>query len=73
MQRRSVDSSLIASISYDEERRLLELALRSGRRYRYFDVPELAYRRLLAAPSIGAHFNAHIRDVYQYIEVTLRG
>jgi hypothetical protein len=70
MRRKPVDSSSLVSVGYDAERTLLEIELVNGRVYRYVDVPEILYRRLLAAPSLGAFFNHEIRDVYAYAEVT---
>jgi hypothetical protein len=70
MRRHKVDSSLLAAVGYDAERLVLEVELRGGRVYRYTDVAEILYRRLLAARSLGAFFNAEIRDAYAYVEVT---
>lgn len=69
MKRKPVESSSIAALGYDPATMTLEVEFTSGRVYRYFDVPELAARRLMKAPSIGAHFGAEIRDTYHYERV----
>ena len=70
VQRRKVESSVLATVGYDADTRVLEVALVGGRVYRYDDVPEILYRRLLAARSLGAFYNAEIRDAYAYTEIT---
>jgi hypothetical protein len=61
---------LIASVGYDAQELALELELTSGAVYRYYEVPEIVHRRLLAAASLGAFFNAEIRDAYRCAEIT---
>jgi hypothetical protein len=51
MQRRSVTSSNIASIGWDDN--VLEIEFFSGHIYEYHDVPESEYQALLGASSIG--------------------
>lgn len=64
MLRLVVDSSLLASVGYDERARILDVELRSGHVYRYFDVPRATYDGLLAAESKGQYYNEQIRDVF---------
>lgn len=40
----------------------LEVHHASGQVWRYEGVSEAKYQQLMAAPSIGAHFNQHIKD-----------
>ena len=61
-----VDSSAVSFIYYDEVAAELHVEFTSGRAYVYFGVPRSVYEALLAAPSVGAHFNEHIRDRYRY-------
>ena len=68
-KRTSVDSSSLASISYDETSHTLEVEFRNGSLYAYFDVPDSAYAALLAADSKGQHFNASIRSCYPYSRI----
>ena len=58
-----LQSAALKSISYDEAQHALIATFRdSGRTYVYEDVPQELYDALLFADSIGAFFNAHIRD-----------
>ncbi len=69
MDRQSVESRLIRAIGYDPAASILEVELvKSGRIYRYFDVPFSAYDDLIEAESKGNHFNEHIRDFFAYEE-----
>ncbi len=65
MRRARVKSASLASVGYDARRRRLEVEFKPGSVYSYFDVPAAAYRSLLAAPSLGAHLNRHIKSVYR--------
>jgi hypothetical protein len=60
-QRRSLDSSLLASARYSEEA-TLDIEFHSGATYRYFAVPRSIFDSLLSAESKGAFFNRHIRN-----------
>ena len=71
MYRRPVESSLIRSVGYDLPSSVLEIEfVETGRIYEYLDVPLSVYSRLMAAESIGAYFNEHIRDLYPYQEIS---
>jgi lysyl-tRNA synthetase class 2 len=67
-----VVSSMIAGVEYDDETGELDVLFSSGKTYRYFDVPEDIYARLLEAKSKGQFFNEVIKDEYRYAEVTKR-
>lgn len=71
MERISIDSSVIASLTYDETSSTLEVEFRSGRIYRYFKVPFEAYLSLVRAESVGGHFNATVRDRYPHEELEI--
>lgn len=62
MNRVPVESSVLASVLYLSELRLLEIEFHSGLFYQYFDVPQHSYSELLTAESKGAYFNANIRN-----------
>lgn len=65
-----VDSSMIASIGYAVESRILEVEFRlSGQIFQYFDVPESVHRELLSAPSKGAYLNSRIKRTYRFRKV----
>jgi lysyl-tRNA synthetase class 2 len=61
-------STVIRRFDYDPEREELDILFTTGRRYRYHAVPPAAVDALRAAFSKGRHFNAHIRDAYEYTE-----
>jgi hypothetical protein len=70
--RRPVESSVIASVGYDGDERILEIEFHAGRVYRYFLVPRATFDLLMAADSIGNYFNRAIRPRYRGVEVTER-
>ncbi|MCL4535523.1 MAG: KTSC domain-containing protein [Bacteroidetes bacterium] len=70
MERTPVQSSNLASVGYDPATRTLEIELRSGRTYRYINVPKAVYEGLMAAESKGSYFNEHIKDAgYPYSRI----
>jgi hypothetical protein len=69
MRRTRVSSSVLASVGYATKTRTLEVEFVSGRIYLYLDVERDTYDALLAAPSKGTYFNAHIKDEYAYVRV----
>jgi lysyl-tRNA synthetase class 2 len=65
-----VQSSAIQQVSYDPDAHTLVATFRdSGRTYVYADVPEEVYDSLLFSDSLGAYFNANIRDRFPYREI----
>ena len=66
MQHVAVDSTSIRFVDYDEARRRLEVEFLSGARYRYDGVGPAVFQRLVDAESVGAYFNANVRDRYPY-------
>ncbi len=65
-----VQSTAIEQVSYDEDAQVLRAKFReSGRTYAYHDVPQELYDGLIFADSLGAYFNAHIRDHFDYEEL----
>jgi hypothetical protein len=65
-----VQSSALEQVSYDEKENVLRAKFReSGRTYVYHHVPQELYERLIFADSLGAYFNAHIRDQFEYEEI----
>ncbi|MEU4608088.1 KTSC domain-containing protein [Kribbella sp. NPDC023972] len=67
MRRRPVNSSSVRSVGWADG--TLELEYVNGSTYQYYDVPQTTYAALLAAPSIGAYVNAHVKPYYDYREV----
>jgi hypothetical protein len=66
MIRKSVISSDIRSIGYDDETRILEIEFHSGGIYQYYSVPRVVYEGLMNASSHGKYFHAHIKSVFSY-------
>ena len=62
-------SEAIDDISYDEDAKEMRVVFKTGRVYVYFDVPLEAYEAFASAESLGRHFNAHVRDAYDWSEV----
>lgn len=68
-----VVSSDLAEVGYEGATQTLEVAFHRGGVYRYYDVPPDAYAELIAAPSIGRYFAAHIKHgptAYRYERVS---
>ncbi len=64
-----VQSSALLQLAYDEAAHTLRATFReSGRTYLYRGVPQELYDRLIFADSIGAYFNAHVRDHFDFEE-----
>ena len=70
MQRLSVESTPLVSVSYLPDRTLLELQFRDGTVYRFFDVPESCFQQLLASDSKGGYFNRNIRNHFRHQRVS---
>ena len=64
-----VDSTLLASVSYDVAGSILQLQFRDGAIYRYFAVPAAIRNGLLAADSKGTYFNRKIRNCFRYVRI----
>jgi len=62
----AIESSVLQAAAYAECQSLLYLLFRGGAVYRYFDVPPLEYRELLAADSKGRYFGGNIRGRFRY-------
>jgi hypothetical protein len=71
MERTPVQSSQIASIGYDAEKREMEIEFHGkkeapGDVYRYYDVAPGTYQQMIAAKSIGSFFGKEVRGQYTY-------
>ena len=65
-----VQSTALEQVSYDEAAHTLRARFRSsGRTYVYHDVPQELYDGLIFSDSLGAYFNAHIRDQFDFEEL----
>lgn len=69
MSKVELSSSSIASVEYYRSTQTLEVVLRHGGVYQYFDVPERVYEEFIRADSPGTYFNSAIKGVYRYVRV----
>lgn len=69
MERRSVSSSNIQSIGYDEETQVLEVEFKSGAVYQYTGVNVHLAHNLLGATSVGSFFAQNIKDSFSFKRV----
>lgn len=66
MHQQRVQSKAIRSVSYDDERKILEVEFESSSAYRYFDVPRDVYEWLLKVKSKGRFVNRLVKEKYRY-------
>jgi hypothetical protein len=69
MRRKPVSSSVIASVGYAAQKRILEIEFVSGRIYQYLDVEPAIHDALLKAPSLCTFFNECIKDEYEFVRI----
>ncbi|CBA32333.1 KTSC domain-containing protein [Cronobacter turicensis] len=69
MQRENVISRSLASVGYDWDSRVLEIAFHNGAVYHYLNVPEQVYLALGNALSKGRYFRKAIKDRFPYQRV----
>ena len=69
MERKTVSSSNIASIGYDENSSTLEVEFLNNSIYQYFDVPQHIYEALMQADSHGKYLAYNINGVFRYSKV----
>ncbi len=69
MKRVDVESSLIHSIAYDEETRVLDIRFHETGSYRYYEVEPEVVEEFLDAESKGHYFNEYIRDAYLFTKL----
>lgn len=70
MERAQLHSRSLAWALYHPRRRWLNIAFRTGKLYRYFNVPICYYQQLLAAESKGRYFNSTIRNRFPYQDLS---
>jgi hypothetical protein len=70
MQRSPLQSQAVLSAGYDPATRELEIEYRTGRIYRYREVPHGVFEFLLRTPSKGGYVNRMIHGRYVYEEIT---
>jgi hypothetical protein len=65
----SVDSSMVKSVGYDIDEKVLLVRFNSDVLYKYFGVPYGVYDKLINAISVGKFFNAKIKNVYNFEKI----
>lgn len=65
MKRGKVESSVLKSVGYDKEKKILETELVNNTIYEYYKVPLSEYLNLLKSSSLGEYYNRHIKK-YRY-------
>ncbi len=61
MKRKSIESSNLESVGYDEKKQILEIEFNHGGVYQYFDVPQDIFDELMDAGSHGSYFYHNIK------------
>ena len=69
MTRKSVESSNLRSVGYDEFLLVLEIEFKSGAVYRYYGVPSEVHDELINAESVGKYFNANVKSKNSFLKV----
>jgi hypothetical protein len=64
MERKSVSSSSIRSVGFDERNRVLEVEFSDGRIIQYSGVSAEVHRRLMSAPSIVSYFRDNVEESF---------
>jgi hypothetical protein len=64
-----VESTSLATVAYDANRKLLQIEFRDGTIYRYVHVPAHVHVGLLRAPSKGSYFNHLIREKFVFTRI----
>jgi hypothetical protein len=64
-----VQSSMMTSIRYKHDARVLDITFTSGKTYRYLEVPVEIYEGFLDAESKGEFFSDSIKDEFNFAEV----
>jgi hypothetical protein len=69
MNRSPVSSRILASVGYEPVAKVLEIQLKSGSIFQYFDVPDTVYEAFMAADSKGKFFYSEIETAYRSKQV----
>ena len=72
MDRKAVDSSMLASIGYDAKTQTLELEFNNGQVWQYRNVPPEEYEALMNADSHGSYARNNIIGEYDESRVSGR-
>jgi KTSC domain len=70
MERKPVDSSMLASVGYDPSSQTLELEFQDGAIWQYLNVPESEFTSLMASDSLGTHTRNCIIGHYPEVRIS---
>ena len=62
VEMKPVESSWIAAVGHDPETAELTVELKNGKVYVHAGIAAAEHEALMAADSVGAHYNAHIKE-----------
>ncbi len=65
MKRENVESSVLKSVGYDKDKKVLEIELVNNAIYKYYKVPVSEYTNLMKSSSVGEYYNKRIKK-YSY-------
>lgn len=65
MKRENVESSVLKSVGYDKDKKVLEIELVNNAIYKYYKVPVSEYTNLMKSSSLGEYYNKRIKK-YSY-------
>ena len=69
----AVESTTLATVTYDPAGPVLRLEFQNRAVYCYFSVPPGVHQDLMAAASKGSYFNRYIRGRFPYLRLTNDG
>ena len=69
VNRKLVSSSSIKSVGYDADAKILEVELRNGGIYQYFQVSGEEHEALITAVSIGRYYAKFIKTAHRFRRV----
>ena len=61
MKRENVESSVLKSVGYDKDKKVLEIELVNNAIYEYYKVPVSEYTNLMKSSSLGEYYNKRIK------------
>ncbi len=61
-------SSFLSEATYDADKDIITVTLKSGKVYQVHNVPESVFETFIQAPSAGAYFNSVLRIAYPVSE-----
>jgi hypothetical protein len=70
MERKAVDSSMLASVGYDPSTQTLEMEFQDGAIWQYLDVPASEYEEFMGSSSLGSYARDLIIGCYRELRVS---